>query len=398
ALAQAGAYLADTATDVDNYLTLLTERTTKLLAQDAPATYPVSLAASVEITLHRLAAQSPAALVLLSLAAYLAPEPIPLTLFTTHPAQLPDPLASAAADPLAFTELIRLLRQHGLAPVESATLTLHRLLAAIVRAQPHQPADLPIRAVRLLHATVPDDPLDNPTVWPTWHQLLPHVLFVTDAHRSLAGVEEDMAWLLNRAGTYLHTRGEPVLAQPLHERARDLCRSRLGDDHPVTLESAANLALDLWALGHYEQARQLGEDTLDRMRRMLGNDHPHTLDTASNLAFDLWALGHYEQARQLGEETLNRMRRVLGDDHPHTLRSTTTLAIYLRELGLYEPARQLAQDALTRCQRVLGDDHPSTLSAAYILVTCLWESGQYESARQLAGDTLTRCRQVLSDD
>jgi hypothetical protein len=32
------------------------------------------------------------------------------------PAQLPDPLETAAGDPLAFTELTRLLRQHELAP------------------------------------------------------------------------------------------------------------------------------------------------------------------------------------------------------------------------------------------------------------------------------------------
>jgi hypothetical protein len=161
ALAQAGAHLADTATGVVDYLTMLAERTTALLAQGASAIYPVSVAASVQIALDRLAAQSPAALQLLTLAAYLAPEPIPLTLFTTHPIQLPDPLATAASDPLAFTALTRLLRQHGLARVEPTTLHLHRLLAAILRTQPHQRKDLPTLAVRLLRAAVPDDPWDN---------------------------------------------------------------------------------------------------------------------------------------------------------------------------------------------------------------------------------------------
>jgi tetratricopeptide (TPR) repeat protein len=399
ALVQAGAYLADTGIGVEDYLTLLAERTTELLAQGASATYPMSLAASVQIALDRLAAQSPAALVLLTLAAYLAPEPIPFTLFTTHPAQLPDPLTTVARDPLAFTELARLLRQHGLAHVESATLELHRLVAAILRTQPHQQPDLPALAVQLLRAAVPaDDPLDNPPAWPAWRQLLPHVLIATDPHRTVTPVEENVAWLLNRAAEYLLTRGEPDRARPLYERARDLRRSRLGDDHPDTLESAARLTLDLFTLGHYEQARQLGEDTLTRMRRVLGDDHPDTLDSAFNVAFNSWALGHYEQARQLGEDTLTRCRRVLGDDHPHTLRSATSLAVYLRELGQYERARQLAEDTVTRMRRVLGDDHPYTLLAAYILVTCLWELGQYERGRQLGEDTLTRMRRVLGDD
>jgi hypothetical protein len=45
-LALAAAHLTDTATSMDDYLTLLAERTTELLAQGAPATYPVSLVAS----------------------------------------------------------------------------------------------------------------------------------------------------------------------------------------------------------------------------------------------------------------------------------------------------------------------------------------------------------------
>jgi hypothetical protein len=71
ALAQAGAHLADTALGVQDYLTLLAERTRELLAQGAGAAYPVSLTASVQIALDRLAVESPVALQLLTLAAYL---------------------------------------------------------------------------------------------------------------------------------------------------------------------------------------------------------------------------------------------------------------------------------------------------------------------------------------
>ena len=398
ALAQAGAYLADTATGVEDYLTLLAERTTELLAQGASTAYPVSLAASVQIALDRLAAQSPAALVLLSLVAYLGPEPIPLTLFTTHPGELPDSLVTAAGDPLAFAALVRLLGQYGLARVEPTTLALHRLFAAILRAQPHQQPDLPTLVVRLLRVAVPaDHPQDNLSAW---RQLLPHVLVATDSHRNLTGVEEDVAWLLNRAGIYLQTPGEPRSAptQPLFERAWDLNRSRLGHDHPDTLKSAINLALGLWTLGHYEQGRQLGEDTLTRLRRVLGDDHPHTLESASSLALNLWGLGYYEQARQLGEDTLTRCRRVLGDDHPDTLAVAAHLASTLRELGQYERARQLGEDTLTRCRRVLGDDYPFTLLSAYTLVAALRELGQYERARRLGEDSLIRLRRVVGDD
>ena len=398
ALAQAAAHLADTAIGVQDYLTLLDGRTTELLSQGAPTTYPVSLAASTQIALDRLAAQSPAALVLLTLAAYLGPEPIPLTLVTTHPALLPDPLATVAGDPLAFAELTRLLRQYGLTRVESATVQLHRLLAAILRTQPHQQQGLPILVVGLLRGAVPDDPSDNPSAWPAWRQLLPHVLVVTDSHRTLTGVEGDVAWLLDRAGLYLQSRGEPAAARPLFERAWDLRRSRLGDDYPDTLASASNLAFDLWVLAQYERARQLGEDTLTRMRRVLGDDHPNTLRSASDLAATLRELGQYERARQLGQDAFTRLRRVLGDDHPNTLLSAAHLATTLWELGHYKQARQLGEDTLTRSRRVLGDDHPNTLLSATILALTLRELGHYELARQLGEDTLARLRRVLGDD
>jgi hypothetical protein len=255
ALAQAGAHLADTTLGVQGYLTLLAERTRDLLAQGVCVTYPVSLAASVQLALDRLARQSPVALELLTLAAYLGPEPIPLTLFSTHPAQLPKSLATVAADPLVFTEVIRLLRQYGLARVEPGTVELHRLLAAILRTQPHQHQDLLTLLVWLLRAAVPDAPWNNPAAWPAWRQLLPHVLIATDPHRTLTGVERDVAWLLHRAAEYLDTRGEPATARPLFERALELRRSLLGDQHPDTLASAGSLSLTLLGLGRYGPVR-----------------------------------------------------------------------------------------------------------------------------------------------
>jgi tetratricopeptide (TPR) repeat protein len=399
ALTQASAYLAETATPVEEYLALLVERATELLAHGVSATYPVSLAASANVALERLGAQSPAALQLLSLAAYLASEPIPLILFTTHPAQLPQPLASAVGDPLAFTALTRLLRQHGLGRVEPTTLALHRLLAAILRTQPRQPPNLPTLVVRLLRAAIPaDDPWDNPPAWLPWRQFLPHVLVATDDRRTLTEVEEDVAWLLHRAANYLQARGELDSARPLRERAHDLRRWVLGNNHPDTLETACYLAVHLWVAGQYEQARQLAEDTLTRRRRVLGEDHPHTLGSASNLAVILWALGQYELAHQLAEDTFTRCRRVLGEDHPATLRSADTFAAILGKLGQYELAHQLAEDTFTHCRRVLGEDHPDTLRSADTLAVFLRKSGQHELAYQLGEDTLARMRRVLGND
>ena len=67
-------------------------------------------------------------------------------------------------------------------------------------------------------------------------------------------------------------------------------RRILGHDHPDTLYSAHNLAINLRKLGDVQAARDLDQDTLDRRRRVLGHDHPDTLNSAHNLAIDLRAL------------------------------------------------------------------------------------------------------------
>jgi hypothetical protein len=72
---------------------------------------------------------------LLELCAYLAPEPIPLDLFTENAELLPGPLAAAAADPLAFSEAIGTLVDYSLAKRTPAGLQLHRLLQGVIRAR-----------------------------------------------------------------------------------------------------------------------------------------------------------------------------------------------------------------------------------------------------------------------
>jgi len=251
-----------------------------------------------------------------------------------------------AADPLAFTDLIGVLRRRALARVETDSLQLHRLVATLLRQRPRTDPEAPAGAtvaLRLVRTTVAPEPHEL-AAWPTWRQLLGHVLAVTDNAYPRARDELDqVAWLLDRAGTYLDRRGEPRPALPLATRAHQLYRTRLGDDDPDTLNSANNLAVRLAALGEYERARALAEDTLTRYRRILGEDHPDTLDSAHNLAIRLADLGEHEQARALNEDTLTRRRRVLGEDHPRTLDSAHNLATRLADLGEHEQARQLRE-------------------------------------------------------
>ena len=101
---------------------------------------------------------------------------------------------------------------------------------------------------------------------------------------ALDAVPAEATRLLDRAAGYLLGGGEVQAAVAPYERAYDVRRDKFGDDHPDTLTSASNLALNLWWRGEYQRARALDEDTLTRRRRILGEDHPDTLTSASQLA------------------------------------------------------------------------------------------------------------------
>jgi len=345
AVDQAGSLMASTPLDVDTYLRLLAERAEDVLDHDPGGAYPASVAASWAVAFDRLDVDSPVSMQLLTLLAWLAPEPVPLTLVTDNPDALPDELRDLAGDPLALSRATTLLTRRGLVTATAAALLLHRVPAALLRARTRHSGPgrggWATAVVNLLDAALPPESGNDPSYWPKWQQFLPHMLTATSATRH-PDPDEDVALqislLLDLVGIYRRSRGETTTGE--YERARDLNqalltrrRAELGEDHPDTLSAAHHLAVDLRRLGEHDRARDLDQDTLTRRRRVLGEDHPDTLRSAHNLAFDLRELGEHERARDLDEDTLRRRRRVLGDDHPDTLYSAQALAIDLTELG-----------------------------------------------------------------
>jgi transcriptional regulator with XRE-family HTH domain len=395
AIAQAAGFMADTGMTADEFLALLHTRAGQLLAQGAPASYPRSLAAATGLIADRLARQDPAAAELASVCAFLAPEPIPESLFTAAVSVLPGELAARAADPLAWRQTLAHLTRQSLARIDHRGLQMHRLTQAILRDRltPAQAAATRQYAEAIQAASDPGD-MANPATWPRWAQLTPHVLAAdlaatdTPALRELAG---HTCWYLLERGD---TRTAHDLASGLHQQWRD----RLGEDHPHTLTAAHYLAWTLLEMGRHAESRDLNQDTLTRRRRILGADHPDTLFSAHNLAINLRRLGDVQAAHDLNQDTLARHRRIRGHDHPDTMSSATTLAHDLRALGDLQAAHDLNHETLARRRRILGQDHPDTMNSAHNLAYDLRALGDIQAARDLDHDTLARRRRILGHD
>ncbi len=401
ALAQAARFLAETGMPVDHYLSLLETRAEELLDQSPPESHPHSLAAAIRLATDRLAEVDPAALALLRIGAFLAPEPIPADMLIRPIAlvsrDLPPELAAltaAVASPVVAHRSLGRIGNYGLARVDRG-LQLHRLTQAILRDQLTEDGAAAHRsyAQALLVAADLGDEQDSGS-WPGWAQVLPHLLAADPA----TSRSPDFRNLACRALWYLCYRGDSRLSCDLAEHLHRRWGERLGPDDRHTLRAACILVLLLGTLGPYRQARRLAADTVARCRRVLGDDHPDTLQAAHHLAICLYIMGEFEQSRQLNVDTLARRRRVLGDDHIDVHRVAHCLGGTLRELGEVEAARRLHENYLAYGRRTLGDDHHATIFVANELGRDLHALGQVEAARQLHEDTLARAQRVLGED
>ncbi|HWR46755.1 MAG TPA: FxSxx-COOH system tetratricopeptide repeat protein, partial [Pseudonocardiaceae bacterium] len=399
ALAQAARFLAETGMPVDHYLSLLETRAEELLDQSPPESHPHSLTSAIRLATDRLAEADPAALALVRIGAFLAPEPIPADVLTRPIAvadgDLPPELeVLAAASPVAAHRSLGRIGSYGLARTDRG-LQLHRLTQAVLRDQLTVDSVAAYRsyAQALLVAADPGNER-CPECWPGWARILPHLL-ATDPATSPSPDLRDLAC---RAAWYLYYRGERHPVRDLAEHLHRQWSEQLGPDDRHTLRAANTLVLLLASVGPYRQASQLAEDTLARCRRVLGDDDPDTLYAAHFLAICLHEVGAFEQARQLNADTLARRRRVLGDNHLEVQRTAHYLACDLRELGEVETARQLHEESLAYARRVLGDDRPETVIAASELGFDMHALGQIDAARQLHEDTLAQARRVLGED
>ncbi len=384
ALEQAAAYLEETATTPGEYLELLGERAGELFALGRPATTEQTIANTWTVSLDRVKNEAPAAQDLLCLCAFLAPDDLPRGLLADYHDQLPEPLAAALGDRVGFQQVLGALRRYSLATVTPETISVHRLVQAVVRhgLDPERARGWAAAAVGLVRAAFPDEPEDVET-WPTAARLLPHALAATDHASTLGADLTATSGLLHEAGRYLWGRAEHAQAKTLHQRALAIREAHLGPDHLGTAYSHANLATVLSDTGDLDGARMHHQRALAIYEASLGADHTHTATSLRSLASVLRAQGDLDGARALHQRALAIFEARLGADHPDTADSCNNLANVLADQGDLDGARALYERALAVREARLGADHPDTAESCNNLANVLRDQGDLDGARTL---------------
>jgi tetratricopeptide (TPR) repeat protein len=319
ALEEAAAYLEETGAGLDEYLEFVRERARELFGLDHP---PVDehgdqrrVATVWSLSLDQVHQEAPAAEALLNLCAFLAPD-IPRGLPREQPQLLPEELARAVSDPLAYNRMLAAVGRYSLATVTPTTIGMHRLVQAVIQARLGDEGERrwAEAAVGLLRDSFPDDSWEVAT-WPTCERLLPHVLAVAGHAERLGIAAEQAGWLLDRASAYLRERGQYRQARPLAEHAVTVTEAALGPADPRVAWHYDEFGRVLRALGELTEARIQSERAVAVGEAAFGPDDPDVAGGRNNLGLVLHDLGDLEGARQQFEGALAISEAALGPDH-----------------------------------------------------------------------------------
>jgi serine/threonine protein kinase len=222
-------------------------------------------------------------------------------------------------------------------------------------------------------------------------QAAPHI---DQAFEGQPRLEADVRDTLGMTYWYL---GQYEAARPHLERAYEIRRKRLGPDHPDTLTSLHNLAMERWKEDRVGEAVTLCRQALEGRRRVLGPELEDTLFSQLKLGLYLLADSRYNDAEPILRDAIEACKRTLSPNHKYTLHGQNDLALVLNNNGKLQEALELDRDTLAKRREALGADHPSTLLSMANVACSLWSLDRFEEAETLCREALDARRRVLGE-
>lgn len=166
------------------------------------------------------------------------------------------------------------------------------------------------------------------------------------------------ARFMNGLGLTLYSLGRLDQAQALLEQALAI-RLEHRPDSAELAESYNNLAVLNATVDRKDRAREYYDRAIDLRRRVLGEDHPTTSFSLTNLASLLVQTGQVEEALPAFREALAIRRNAFGPEHPAVASVLYQMGWAHANLGEHEAARDYYEQALAIRRDVMGEDHPS---------------------------------------
>ena len=98
-------------------------------------------------------------------------------------------------------------------------------------------------------------------------------------------------------------------AHGVHGKVWGSVKYSLGEEHPDTLSSMANLAATYWKQGRWKEAEDLQVQVMQTSLRRIGQEHPSTLSSMANLAATYRKQGQWKEAEKLDVQVMQTRKR-----------------------------------------------------------------------------------------
>jgi tetratricopeptide (TPR) repeat protein len=408
--AQAAAYCENLGIGLAEYGKRFAAAKLHVLAEWGEDTDQLTVAGTFSVAIDQAAARHPAAEPLIVHAALLAPEPIPLFLFTEARKPFDRQFASALAND-GLDKAVAALRVFALVDREQIVdereseivtdaIRLHRLVRDVAAARRQGAALKKLQRVLVnaVAAVCPRGVFGAPATWPRMRRLdgITRAL-IEESSEPPKGTEQRCADVLHEIAAYSHAAlGDYARARRCFERALALYEKILGSEHPRTARTLNSLGLHFQAEGNYVEAKRLSERALAIYRKNYGDEHPDTawaLNSLGRMYQNVLAeaLSHCKKALEIRE-------KALGPDHRYTAVSLNDLAGVLFHQGNISQARTLFERSTSILEKALGGDHPTTNYVRRNLAALLLAAGEPASGYELANTTLAAHEQTLGQD
>ena len=116
-------------------------------------------------------------------------------------------------------------------------------------------------------------------------------------------------------------------AEKLESRILETKKRDLGEFHPGTLTSMANLATIYQGQKRWKEAEELELRVIELKQNVLGPEHPDIVNTKAELVVSYSHQRRWAEAEQLQLQVLEMRKRTLGPEHPEVMKSQDALAV-----------------------------------------------------------------------
>ncbi len=178
------------------------------------------------------------------------------------------------------------------------------------------------------------------------------------------------------------------LAKQTYERALEIDRRVLGDDHPRIAMRLNDLALVAQNSGDLKLAETLFRDSIRRNELAYGDQHPETVAARGNYGLLLQREGRLTEAEPLLRSALDIELKLYGPDSYSVGYDRVSLAMLLHDQGNLSEAESQFRQALAIYEKSLPVNHQYRASALMHFAQLLVDRGKPEEALSLSDRSL----------